>query len=581
MPPSLADAAAACEAFPTERCLAGLARGLADRERRHGRPMSLRVQVSADGVARVTLEPGAISWPSTPDRAGCRSLSGPRALRPGAGPAPHPPRGPAAARGRSAAAHEHARLACHALVNERVLLAPLAWLLLAALAGSRLVADRPLADNHAYLLGLLVPGRGARGPGPGCGQRILASSGACAVRTRLCFCRSVEGFPSPDYLDGTFFPSPSSRTRASRTWPCCSAGLSPEELGRTASTWSRYRRARSFSTARYCRAPAFRRLARSSPGSPRPRSDRRRALLLPVPARGGIRRCSSSALASPYHPSRVSAACSGARAGRRTHPTRELRLLYVAAFLLVLTYASSMGGPAPARWAPTVEVICGVTAGPTRGPGRSPRPTRRLGPRAGRRALAVAPRGWSCARRSGCWPSRRVWAGRARSAMSSMFSESMPTKAAPARTSSSQASAVRNGLFLPYPSAPVLAAVGAHQYRGTAQHRPPRTAPGHRWPTARASKSRTGTWARRSSGKPARSVAPGDRARANPRKCRCCHTGERGDEELRLALVAFASGLVVDDHVGLGHRQPRTGDDARLDDVTDFDETWRHEGSSS
>ena len=58
VPPSLAEAAAACEAFPTERCLAGLARRLADRERRHGRPVStVRIQVWRTEFAPVTLEP--------------------------------------------------------------------------------------------------------------------------------------------------------------------------------------------------------------------------------------------------------------------------------------------------------------------------------------------------------------------------------------------------------------------------------------------------------------------------------------------------------------------------------------------
>ena len=58
VPPSLADAAAACEAFPTERCLAALARRLADRERRQGRPVSsVRVRVWRTEFAPVTLEP--------------------------------------------------------------------------------------------------------------------------------------------------------------------------------------------------------------------------------------------------------------------------------------------------------------------------------------------------------------------------------------------------------------------------------------------------------------------------------------------------------------------------------------------
>jgi hypothetical protein len=58
VPPSLAQAAAACEAFPTARCLAGLASRLAERERRHGRPVStVRIQVWRTEFAAVTLEP--------------------------------------------------------------------------------------------------------------------------------------------------------------------------------------------------------------------------------------------------------------------------------------------------------------------------------------------------------------------------------------------------------------------------------------------------------------------------------------------------------------------------------------------
>jgi hypothetical protein len=58
VPPSLAEAVAACEAFPTERCLEGLARRLAERERRQGRPVSsVRLQVWRTEFAPVTLEP--------------------------------------------------------------------------------------------------------------------------------------------------------------------------------------------------------------------------------------------------------------------------------------------------------------------------------------------------------------------------------------------------------------------------------------------------------------------------------------------------------------------------------------------
>jgi hypothetical protein len=58
VPPSLAEAAAACEAFPVERCLAAFARRVAERERRQGAPASsVRVRVWRTGFAPVTLEP--------------------------------------------------------------------------------------------------------------------------------------------------------------------------------------------------------------------------------------------------------------------------------------------------------------------------------------------------------------------------------------------------------------------------------------------------------------------------------------------------------------------------------------------
>jgi hypothetical protein len=58
VPLSLVDAAAACEAFPTERCLAGFARRVADAERRGGQPVtSVRLQVWRREFTPVTLEP--------------------------------------------------------------------------------------------------------------------------------------------------------------------------------------------------------------------------------------------------------------------------------------------------------------------------------------------------------------------------------------------------------------------------------------------------------------------------------------------------------------------------------------------
>jgi hypothetical protein len=58
VPSALVGAAAACEAFPTEPCLDGLARRLAEAERLQGRPVSsVRLQVWRTEFAPVTLVP--------------------------------------------------------------------------------------------------------------------------------------------------------------------------------------------------------------------------------------------------------------------------------------------------------------------------------------------------------------------------------------------------------------------------------------------------------------------------------------------------------------------------------------------
>ena len=67
-------------------------------------------------------------------------------------------------------------------------------------------------------------------------------------------------------------------------------------------------------------------------------------------------------------------------------------------------------------------------------------------------------------------PSRMVCAGRARSAMSSMFTESMPTKATPERHEQ-LASFRSQERIVPAVAlrAPMLAEVGSHEHRGAAQ----------------------------------------------------------------------------------------------------------------
>ena len=95
-------------------------------------------------------------------------------------------------------------IAALGLLSPRVLRAPVAWLALAGATGSRVVADWPLADNHAYLLSywclsvaiaLLLPeGAGA-----------LRISGRWLMAMAFLFTILWKGFLAPDYLDGRFF----------------------------------------------------------------------------------------------------------------------------------------------------------------------------------------------------------------------------------------------------------------------------------------------------------------------------------------------------------------------------------------
>jgi hypothetical protein len=120
-------------------------------------------------------------------------------------------------------------LAGVALVHGRLLLAPLTWLLVAALAGLRLVVDWPLADNHAYLLAYwcLAVALAALVPDA---HRSLASSARWLAGLAFAFAVLWKAFLSPDYLDGRFFRVTLIQDARFADVAMLLGGLSPEEL---------------------------------------------------------------------------------------------------------------------------------------------------------------------------------------------------------------------------------------------------------------------------------------------------------------------------------------------------------------
>ena len=94
-------------------------------------------------------------------------------------------------------------LAGTGLVFPAVLRKPGLWLALAALTGWRVIADWPLADNHAYLLSYwcLAAGLALLCPDP---PRALAWNGRALVGLVFVLATFWK-LLSPDYLDGRFF----------------------------------------------------------------------------------------------------------------------------------------------------------------------------------------------------------------------------------------------------------------------------------------------------------------------------------------------------------------------------------------
>lgn len=94
-------------------------------------------------------------------------------------------------------------LAVAGLVLPRVLHQPALWLALAGLAGWRVIAGWPLADNHAYLLAYwcLAIALARLSPDP---RSALAWNGRALVGLAFAFA-TLWKLLSPDYLDGRFF----------------------------------------------------------------------------------------------------------------------------------------------------------------------------------------------------------------------------------------------------------------------------------------------------------------------------------------------------------------------------------------
>ena len=95
-------------------------------------------------------------------------------------------------------------LAGAGLIHGGVLRSPLTWLALALLAGWRVIADWPLSDNHAYLLGywFLAAALALSGLLP---RLDLARSARLLIGLSFAFAVLWKGVLSVDYVDERFF----------------------------------------------------------------------------------------------------------------------------------------------------------------------------------------------------------------------------------------------------------------------------------------------------------------------------------------------------------------------------------------
>ena len=235
-------------------------------------------------------------------------------------------------------------LAGVALVHGRLLLAPLTWLLTAALAGLRLVVDWPLADNHAYLLAYwcLAVALAALVPDA---HRSLASSARWLAGLAFAFAVLWKAFLSPDYLDGRFFRVTLIQDERFADVAMLLGGLSPDELAEDREYLQPLPDGAELVDARVLvEPPAFRRLASALTWGglalealvaaafllPAPRVVRHAALLL---------FCVTTYAFAPVAGFGCLLLVLGLAQTTADEP--RTRALYVAAFFLVLTYAEA------------------------------------------------------------------------------------------------------------------------------------------------------------------------------------------------------------------------------------------------
>ena len=233
-------------------------------------------------------------------------------------------------------------LAGVALVHGRLLLAPLTWLLLAALSGLRLVVDWPLADNHAYLLAYwcLAVALAALVPDA---HRSLASSARWLAGLAFAFAVLWKAFLSPDYLDGRFFRVTLIQDARFADVAMLLGGLSPEELQQNREYLEPLPEGAELVDARVLvEPPAFRRLAGALTWGGLALEALVAAVFL-LPARPLLRHaallvfCLTTYAFAPV----AGFGCLLLVLGlAQTNPAEaRTRALYVAAFFLVLTYA--------------------------------------------------------------------------------------------------------------------------------------------------------------------------------------------------------------------------------------------------
>ena len=119
-------------------------------------------------------------------------------------------------------------LACAGLLAPRFRDLPALWLLLAVLAGWRVIADWPLADNHAYLLGYwcLAAFMALRVEPSG---PILARTAGLLLGLVFLFATLWKGL-TPNYVDGRFFANALVTDPRFEDFTLLSGGLDPQTL---------------------------------------------------------------------------------------------------------------------------------------------------------------------------------------------------------------------------------------------------------------------------------------------------------------------------------------------------------------